>query len=217
MSHGLGRRFAPDDRDRAFLLREVLPEEPKRDWRYWWQRGAQLDQGNTGTCVGHAWAHFIEDGPITHPGTIDPFAIYDEATHVDEWQGNEGDRNFGTSVRAGAKALQARGLVPEYRWAFTLEDVVLALLDKGPVVVGTDWHRSMSRPGPDAFVYPDGNVEGGHAYLLNGVSVSARKLRFKNSWGPSWGQNGHAWICFEDFEELLTVEGEACLAVEAKT
>lgn len=214
MDRGLGRRQAPDERDRAFLLKEILPE-PTRDYRYWWARGAQLDQGNTGTCVGHAWAHYIEDGPVTHKGTIDPFQIYDRATELDEWQGNEGDRYFGTSVRAGVKALAEKGLVTEYRWAFTLHDVVQTLLTAGPVVVGTDWHQSMSTPDPDGFVRPDGNVVGGHAYLLNGVSVRTRKFRFKNSWGTSYGFSGSAWICFEDFEPLFKAQGEACLAIEA--
>lgn len=156
------------------------------------------------------------DGPVTHKvfyGVDQADEFYREAQKVDEWPGED---YAGSSVRAGAKVLQARGLVSEYRWAFTLDDVVLALLEVGPVVVGTDWYEAMFEPDEDGFLRPEGAVAGGHAYLLNGVSVGARKLRIKNSWSKSWGVNGRAYLDFQDFEELLA-GGEACLAMERKS
>jgi hypothetical protein len=217
MSYGLGRRHAPDQRDHGFLLREVVPA-PTREiqYRYWFQNGWWGDQADTPQCVGYAWAHFLEDGPLTQlgPGPIlAPSVIYDEAKKVDEWPGEAYD---GTSVRAGAKALQARGFISEYRWAFDLGTVVNALLTTGPVVMGTNWYAGMFAPDADGVIHLTGDLAGGHAYELTGVSRALGRVRLKQSWGRAWGINGHAWLTFEDLERLVHEDGEACLATETR-
>ena len=217
MGKGLGRRFAPDERDQLFEVRKlgiVSPRPSKRTYRYWNDSGAWLDQGSTSSCVGHAWAHYIEDGPITHAGTVDPFIIYQLAQKLDEWPGADYD---GTSVRGGARAVHDGGWIEGvYAWAFTVEDIVQALLEVGPVVVGTDWYSGMTEPDEEGFLSMEGALEGGHAYLLNGVNVQKKALRMKNSWGREWGDEGRAWISFETFAELLRRNGEACLSTELK-
>lgn len=212
----LGRLPDPDERDRLFPMRALLRIPPTRTYRYWWSDGAWLDQGETGTCVGHAWAHWIEDGPKTWPGTVDPFAIYREACLNDPWQENDqGDVQFGTSVRAGAQAVVARGRAIEYRWAWDATTVVDAILLKGPVVVGTEWTEAMFEPDFNGMIYPNGPSFGGHCYLLNGVNTTKGIIRIKNSWGKSWGKFGHAFMKILDLDRLLMNNGEACLAVEA--
>ena len=196
-------------------MQAVLAEPPPEvTRRFWWTGGLWADQGDTGTCVGHAWAHYIEDGPVTWEGEIDPFLIYREACLRDPWPENDdGDTNFGTSVRAGAKYLKEIGKITEYRWAWDLDTVVQALLATGPVVVGTNWYLSMFNPNKGVLSI-DGGVVGGHAYLLNGVNTETQMLRVKNSWGRGWGNRGHASLRFGDFARLLSEDGEAVLAVE---
>lgn len=216
----LGRRHARDDRDRRYLVRPAVPAAPS--YRFWFDNGWWGDQGLQPHCVGYAWAHYIEDSPKTHPepgAFAEPSELYSEAQRMDEWPGEDYE---GTSVRAGAKALLARGLVAEYRWAFTLQDVINILLTQGPVVVGTNWYESMFRPviRYDAQGHPrvtlpvKGDIAGGHAYILNGVNVPAQVFRMKNSWGREWGVDGRASISFSDFDRLLSEDGEACLTVE---
>ena len=213
---GLGRRHAPDPRDGTYLMRAAIPPQTTKTRRFWWAGGAWLDQGATSTCVGHAWAHWVEDGPVTHPGDIDPFAIYREATALDEWSQNDnGDIHFGTSVRAAAKALRARTVISSYLWAWDADTVVRALLETGPVVVGTNWYRSMFAPDEDGVLSLDGPVVGGHAYLLNGVNTTRGLVRIKNSWSRGWAKRGHAYLRIEDLDRLIREDGEACLAVEA--
>lgn len=211
----LGRRFSPDDRDKQFSVRSRLTLGPHVSTRhYWWAHGWWGDQGATPRCVAYAWTHWLEDGPTKHPGpppVVDPGVLYHEAQLLDEWPGEDYD---GTSVRAGAKALQARGLISGYEWATTLDEVINTLLQVGPLVVGTNWYSTMFNPDEAGFIHVGGYVEGGHAYLLDGVSTSAEYFRMKNSWGRSWGNQGFALISFADFERLLREDGEAALAVE---
>jgi len=136
--------------------------------------------------------------------------VYRDAQVVDEWPG---ENYNGTSVRAGAKVLADRGHIGEYRWAWDLETVVRALLDVGPVVVGTNWYSGMFEPN-QGIIDISGTVAGGHAYLLNGVNRNKGMIRLKNSWGRDWGSRGHAYISFEDMDRLIKEDGEACLALE---
>ena len=61
-----------------------------------------------------------------------------------------------------------------------------------------------------------GSIEGGHAYVINGVDVNNKLFRIKNSWGKNWGKNGFAFISFNDMNKLIKKQGEICIAVENK-
>jgi hypothetical protein len=132
---------------------------------------------------------------------------------VPKWEGTDYD---GTSVRASAKVLQSRGLISEYRWAWSADEVAAALLEVGPVVVGTNWYSSMFRVGEDRMlrIEPTASVAGGHAYALTGVNLSRGWVRVKNSWGRGWAYNGHARMALETLDRLIGEDGEACLALE---
>lgn len=230
MNKGLGRHYSPDARDANFPMRALLPAKAFFGVKRWWDSGAWLDQGFTGTCVGHGWAHWYEDSPVNPAGTIDPFMIYREACKIDEWAANDdGDLDWGTSVRAGAEVLKSRGGISEYRWATAgLQDVIDAVGTKGPVVMGTNWYDSMftpvSRKWPDGYyrrtltIPPGAVVEGGHCWVINAVETANRMFRMKNSWGQDWqgSANGRAFISFGNVQRLLNEDGEACIAVQVK-
>jgi hypothetical protein len=194
----------------------AVPTTTGRTWRYWNQGGWWGDQGARPWCVDYAWHHWTADGPVTHGRgqRWTPGDVYRHAQLIDEWPGQDYD---GTSVRAGAKVLQHRGYITEYRWAWDADTVARALLEVGPVVVGTWWTTGMSEPDAEGIIHYTGSRQGGHAYLLNGVNVARGLARVKNSWGRQWSRNGTAWLPLDDLDRLVTDDGEACLAVERST
>lgn len=206
MDRKFGRLVSPDPRDRMF---QVHRSRSTRVRRYWRDSAAWYDQGDTSSCVGHAWAHWAVNAPVVQ--RIDPFGVYTLARFLDEWDGEDYD---GTSVRAGAKVMLALGYIAEYRWATTLQLAIDALLEQGPVVVGTTWYEGMFEPDRGGFIHPTGDAVGGHAYLWTGVDTKAEKIRVKNSWSQQWGQDGRAWLSFADAKQLIAEDGEVCLALE---
>lgn len=223
----LDRLVQFDEKSRDFPVSEVVPGDLKSKT---WRLDERLDQNEAdeylaGGCVGHGFSHRVAAEPI-EVGKIDhPYALnwYLDAQDIDEWPGSArpdaSPRNAGTSVLAGAKVGKARGLFDEYRWCFSVEDVLRALSHEGPVVVGTWWDQSMFHPDKRGFISPDGNHAGGHCYLIRGVRLRRdgnHILRITNSWGKGWGKNGEAFITVRDFEPLLLQDGEAVVPREVR-
>ncbi len=218
MSHPLlGRLPEFDDASRSYPVRALLGEPRALRGRSW-ACLPTLDQGQTSSCVGHAWAHELAALPVRVP--VDSplaLALYGEAQRLDEYEGESYD---GTSVLAGAKAVQARGFLAEYRWAFGIDDALDALSHIGPVVLGLNWTESMFEPHPSGLLEVSGAVVGGHALLARGLLLKTRLVgearaepvvRVRNSWGPSWGRGGDCFLRVSDLERLLADGGECCV------
>lgn len=203
------------------LIRSSVPDVPKR-----WKVGNVLDQGQEGSCVGHGWTTELMASP--KPVRLDPdkghayaVDVYNNAQLTDEWEGEDYD---GTSVLAGAKVIQSRGYMDEYRWAFTVDDVKDAILTNGPVVIGIRWYESMYETRPSGLVEIGGPIVGGHCLTLTAYHPSMRLngedwnerfrvFRWRNSWGNWYGRNGDGFIRYEDLRDLLAGDGEACVPV----
>jgi hypothetical protein len=231
---GLGRR--PESRPEqanypmARLLEGIDPTQLPA-YKYWWARGEHYDQGATGTCVGHAWAHWVENAPVTHPEQhVDPYEIYKRACDVDPWPQNDGpnyDLNFGTSTDAGAKAVRQLGFIDSFYWTWSVDEASDHVLGRGPFVIGVNWYESMFNPRwvevqKDVWRWTlvidekEGGVAGGHAVLVNGRNKNHGTFRIKNSWGTWWGVNGQVSIKDDTLGRLLSEQGEFVAAVEKK-
>ncbi len=183
--------------------------------KHWPMMAKWLDQGATGTCVGHGFRHLLTGYPKPMANPLpSAFDIYDAAILIDEWRDNDNDtaRQFGTSVRAGAKALQALGLISAYGWAYDLDTALAWLSWHGPLVIGTAWYSSMFERHKDGYlrIEPRARVTGGHCTILTGVDVTRGAVRGLTSW-RDWG---YWWMSFEDFARLLREDGECCSPTE---
>jgi hypothetical protein len=179
-----------------------------------WALGPILDQGDTSQCVAYAWAQWLQTAPIRTevdtPG--DEEVYYDHAQQIDEWDGPPPPYD-GTSVRAGAKVMQAHGHLKSYVWATTEPEIWAFVQTTGPVVVGTNWYTAMMRPNSAGYILPAGLVEGGHAYVIYQTNPVTQGYGICNSWG-SWGRNGTALLHRADMARLLGEDGEACAGSE---
>lgn len=229
--HGFGRRFVADDRDRDYLMRRMLPDARRLTLatrKTWGISPKALDQGRTGTCVGHAWRNFLRCAPVRlNKSGPSEFDIYRSAVAQDPFPGNDDESNlpdghagldYGTTVRAGAEAVTSFGHLKSYVWAFALQPVVEWVLTEGPVVLGTNWYSSFQQPDAAGIVRirPSASVVGGHAYLLRGVDTRRALARCSNSWGDAWGVSGEFLLPFRDLERLIHEDGEACSAVQKR-
>jgi hypothetical protein len=219
-----GRRYCPDSRDREYLLIRKLPPAglvlpTSKTWRI---NPLALDQGDTGTCVAHAWCNFLRAAPIESNKGIDQlrWEIYDAAIAIDEWKDNDADteRQMGTSIRAGAQVVTSLGRLKSYLWAFELQPVLEWVLTQGPVVLGTNFYNTFMTPDAEGIVRlkPTSYVVGGHAYLWRGADTRRALALCSNSWSDDWGRSGEFYLPFRDLETLIHQDGEACTALEMK-
>src|SRR5688500_1514111 len=122
-SFGLGRIEAKDDRDKNHPMRALLPVAPIVPFTRLWRTGPILNQGQYPHCVGYSWAGMIASAPLMRAHVADAALatrVYHEAQKVDEWPGTDYE---GTSVRAGAKVLEAFGYLEQYVWGESAKEV----------------------------------------------------------------------------------------------
>jgi hypothetical protein len=220
MERTLDRLQEFDERSRRFGVSEVLPEGFKSKT---WRLKERLDQGRDGACVGFGTTHRIAALPISFGGASYDYAmsLYRQAQRLDQWDGEDYE---GTSVLAGAKAAKNLGHFSEYRWCFTIEDIMRAVAHEGPVIIGIDWMNDMFTPDERGMLSATGGVAGGHCLIIRGLTLEpggARKgvgpvFRLTNSWGKDWGENGEAYITVEDYERYLMPGADQCVPTEAR-
>ena len=140
------------------------------------------------------------------------------------------DQTLGSWVWAGERVLAADRLTgyPMIEQSFSCPDIetlVSALLERGPVVAGLAWRGSMSTPEEvdgQMVCRVEGETHGGHAILLNGVDLDLELggvrgfVRFKNSWGPEWGDDGQALVSVDDLATLLEGASDVLLPIPAR-
>lgn len=234
----LGRKHAPDERDRKFSMALML--DPLREMYFprglaagtrHYRPGKILNQLKTSTCVAHGWTSKMHAAPIMQLLPVSPFDLYRKIVLVDEWASNDSESTAldaglqsGTSVRAGAKVLQAMGYLQNYLWAESVEDVrAWHLAGFGGCVLGVNWTTDMFQTDLDGFVNYTGAIQGGHCVTSTGWSdtvkhkgVKVRALRCQQNYGLLWGQKGRFWISESDLAKLLADQGEVAAPTEIR-
>ncbi|MGH3428499.1 MAG: hypothetical protein ACRDQZ_13180 [Mycobacteriales bacterium] len=231
----LGRIYAPDPND--YHVKGIMPRGAivvvSRSWGFGYK--PHLDQGSVSACVGFSATNLILGSPVIGGvkklgietiGGKSPsdFAldVYHTAQTVDEFPGNSYE---GTSVRAGQKVLQAQGRLKKYYFANSAAEARDFLIQFGPVIFGTTWYERMFTPDAHGYLIPEGDVAGGHAYLVLGFSKSRNAFRMMNQWWEpdpntgklvEWGEGNRAWLKFEHADILIQQNGECACPTELK-
>lgn len=231
-----------DERSRGFPVLRTLDEGQRTPRSYTHPLDRSWDQFQEGHCVEHGVVHDLRARPASASWVmcdeiVRDNRIYWPAQKRDPWEGGSypgaSPQYEGTSVLAGLQVARELGFYSAYYWAFTIEEVALALGYKGPVVFGLWWHRSMFRPDAQGFVEPDGRKAGGHC--LAGIGVTLRDGRGRavrrealaeggfaavdytrswvtaqQSWGDGHGPFGNGRIRFRlsTLRDLLADDGE---------
>ncbi|MGH1361258.1 MAG: hypothetical protein ACRBC3_21050 [Burkholderiaceae bacterium] len=219
-----------DPRSRSYSIADLAePSSHTVPRSYTWRCNLWLDQGFEGSCVGFAWAHELAARPVEVLGLSAKFAresVYFAAQRHDRFRGGAypGAAPFaeGTSVLAGAKAVASLGYIDEYRWAFDIQDLIVAVGYRGPAVFGCRWYRDMQKPTIDGVATPTGSRIGKHCVLLNSVKIvraddgtldeRASFFVFRNSFGKDWGVQGNGILSLESVRALWD-DAETCIPV----
>jgi hypothetical protein len=210
--YGLGRIQSPFDKrdyNLANFIPMTTPVTIKKDvcWDF---PSESLNQGENPFCVGYSIAGFGIASPVNTMYTNeDGDRFYFMCKEID---GNPGGME-GSYIRTGAKVLQKEGRINSYAFAPDIATIKWWVFNKGSVVVGTLWTQEMFVPDKNNIISINGDVIGGHAYLIRGIRDN-KYFRFKNSWGDEWRDMGDSYIKIEDFERLFRYGGEAMAAVE---
>lgn len=232
--HTKGLGFRPDDdpRDQNFPMK-LRARVSRRETRRWAYFDTPLDQGSTGTCVGHAGKHLLAAGPVIKSDIGDrPSAIeiYLEACKHDSWPENDhGDLQFGTSMNALGHALRGMGFINRWEHAYAVDEIAdfLAGVDQygkhvgGPVCLGLPWYTGMFETDAEGFIHVTGSPAGGHAICAFLWNESKAEIWGPNSWGNSFGkwhekrgQDGYWRMSADTLHELLKRGGEAVMMKE---
>lgn len=212
---GLGRHINHDPRSREFPIRTLLRSSMEIKTKTW-RRGQAYDQGSTPHCVAYTGKGMLNTSPAsalfayTKRSRLSTDVIYAGAQAEDEWPGTDYD---GTSGLGLMRHLNHAGYIQEYRWAFGVEDALLALSNIGPLAFGTWWKTTMWNTDDFGRLDISGTNEGGHEVELIGVNAEQRYVIGMNSWGRDWGLNGRFLLRFDDFEALLEEQGDAVMIV----
>jgi len=187
--------------------------------RVWSTPSEPFDQGNEGACVGFGWAGELSATPHRHPNTnATARTIYALARQRDRAMGNNWPE--GASVLAGAKTCLEEKLITAYHWAFGIDDVIDALIVKGPVVLGLPWYEGMYETDNKGLVDVSGPFVGGHCIVAVGYWPNhpdfGEVVKWRNSWGLSYGIDGDGYIKTSDLAILLGKQGEACIPTDSR-
>jgi len=214
----LGRQIEHDPLSRKFAYEIVTTDLLKVEHK---RHGGILNQGQLGSCTGNAAAGARNTEPIYDPDDhvmleAGAKALYSVATIIDGIDGNYPPDDTGSSGLAVAKAAKQLGLIKSYSHAFGI-DQALAALQAGPVITGVLWYEGFDSPDLNGVVKIAGQIRGGHEVVARGYEPAPNPddalILLDNSWGTSWGINGHFYWSVATWKKLLSPDQQGDVTI----
>jgi len=118
------------------------------------------------------------------------------------WPYSDDKLNIGKPA-SWATLIAKWAMIGAYYRVDTVEQAKVALTQDGPFIMGVPCFYDFFFP-VDGFVKDpaDGEVNyGGHALCVVGYDDNTQRIKFKNSWGTGWGQNGYGYISYNYFNK----------------
>jgi len=80
------------------------------------------------------------------------------------------------------------------------------LLTNNCIIVGIIAYNTIVESKDGVYQTPKSNdqIIGGHGVCIVGYDDTKKLLKFRNSWGVSWGDKGYGYIKYDDINELIT-------------
>jgi hypothetical protein len=211
----LGRHINHDPRS---LLYPFRPRSSRRITSIQHKRYIEvLDQGQLGSCTGNDGIGRLGTGlyyatinaadryhNLDEPDAVD---LYSRATQIDPYPGayipgDPASEDTGSDGLSVAKVLKEFGIISGYTWAFSMGDLLQALMER-PVGFGTYWFDGMFSPDAEGLVKPTGSVAGGHQFCMDGYDQARGWFWNTNSWGLGFSLGGRFAMEGETVQYLL--------------
>lgn len=161
-----------------------------------WKLGEIFDQEGSNSCVGYACHLLLDSEPDKVANPPSPESIFEEAKKIDT-----DPKKTGVSLKAGLKALQKLGFVKSYYYADKIDEILIAVLNMGPVVIGIDFYFGMKDC--NGRLAASGGIMGSHALVVYGVDLESNDFLIANSYGGNWGDLGTARVDFKTMHKIF--------------
>lgn len=201
---------------------EIPSNLPKR-LSYESKLGPSFDQGNTFECVCYSIAglkRLHEWNESKKWLDFDPHELYQRCKAADGYPAANG-----TLPRVAMDLLRTEGMLASDGNRYTvsatarissIDEIKAALASQGPVLIGLRIDpasfSAMASTGDLVANYPD--HFSGHCMLIVGYDDELGAFRIRNSWGDSWGDNGHLWLAY-DYLKTVDPSFDAWSTVDA--
>lgn len=225
----LGRNVRHDPASRSYRVGAAAAAAAEGLGEVYWPTFAEvMDQANIGSCTCDTGIEAVYAAPICPSAdyrwpayTRDQdgaYRMYARVTAEDDYPGTftyppPGGQDTGSDGLTVAKVLKEAGMVSGYLWAFTPDEAVGALAKSG-VMTGIPWYNSMFDAGSDGQITyrQDSGLAGGHEVYVWGhlpaVGNTPARVKFRNHWTRSWGDNGDGLMWVSDWLSLLRQNGD---------